>query len=177
MFPLKIRKFVKGWSNNIAMFLPRELWKETIINPYTFSSTFRRKVQEEKKVELVTFGLRYGWSRKAPSNGDFIFMECRPECGSRTWNSTLAGTRCDGLYSRACIRGRIACRQLSKTQNDTVNARHVAFRAARFRNVITSVLSQSLLCVCFAICRRVLPQVRGSHQRNKRNYREWVIRT
>ena len=52
------------------------------------------------------------------------------------------GPRCS-VFARLVIRGRIACRQLSKTQNDTVNARHVAFRPAHFRNVITSVLSQS----------------------------------
>lgn len=60
---------------------------------------------------------------------------------------TLAGTRRNAPHS-AALRGGIACRQLSKTQNDTGNQRHVAFRPAHFRNVITSVLSRSRRRVC-----------------------------
>lgn len=87
------------------------------------------------------------------------------------------GPRCS-VFARLVVRGRIACRQLSKTQNDTVNARHVAFRPAHFRNVITSVLSQS----CAAATHRALFASRFAAEfcgkfttpllsRNRRDYR------
>lgn len=74
------------------------------------------------------------------------------------------------------IRGRIACRQLSKTQNDTVNARHVAFRPAHFRNVITSVLSQSRhRRACPAICREFCGKFTALLLHRERNCRRLII--